>query len=396
MLFDLHLIGKHIDGGLRWYCTHSLCRSRSWAAHSTQSVRHHEETYHSENTDGSYKFCHLHYPESLDDHWPQGRKLRVSYDAMPWLNKSTGESIHPKVIKSVSSDALRQSVFGKFICNIQLCGEVYTSMLNIVVHQLTAHFDFVMACPIGCRATFASLETVRLFLLIRDSSLVDVDAIHKFLNSHTFTMSETARRVNKALSASPNTVFFIDVETTVSFMGQSAEAIEISVIDGNNNVIIDTIVDYGLTIDQMFNTYATPPNNDFRYRTLAKLLGPISGKSVSGRRPEQIIQILKAAGMNQHSFLVDWSMSSYDWHALKILIIRAGDSDTAVLPLYSNSWRLLQEWKHNMPGISCSLDKIFPLIFPNDKLVGLNHRSLPDTKMLVKLSQKFFDLTSKL
>ena len=144
------------------------------------------------------------------------------------------------------------------------------------------------------------------------------------------------------------------------------------------------------------NMYATPPNNDFRYRTLAKVLGPPSGKSVSGRRPEQIIQILKAAGMNKHSFLVDWSMSSYDWHALKRLIIRAGDSDTAFLPLYSNSWRLLQEWKHNMPGISCSLDKIFPLIFPNDKLVGLNHRSLPDTKMLVKLAQKFFDITSKL
>jgi hypothetical protein len=102
-------------------------------------------------------------------------------------------------------------------------------------------------------------------------------------------MSETARRVNDALNASPNTVFFIDVETTVSFMRQSAEAIEISVIDSNNNVIINTIVDYCLTIDQMFNMYAAPPNNDFRYRTLVKVLGPPSEKSVSGRRPEQTI-----------------------------------------------------------------------------------------------------------
>jgi hypothetical protein len=138
-----------------------------------------------------------------------------------------------------------------------------------------------------------------------------------------FTMSETARRVNDALNASPNTVFFIDVETTASFMGQSAEAIEISVIDGNNNVIINTIVDYGLTIDQMFNIYAAPPNNGFRYRTLAKVLGPPREKSISGRRPEQIIQILKAAGMNKRSFLAHWSMSSHDWHALKRLIIRA-------------------------------------------------------------------------
>jgi hypothetical protein len=136
----------------------------------------------------------------------------------------------------------------------------------------------------------------------------------------------------------------------------------------------------------MFNIYAAPPNNDFRYRTPAKVLGPPSEKRVSGRRPEQIIQILKAAGMNEHSFLVDWSMSSYDWHGLKRLINRAGNSDTAVLSLHSNSWRLLQEWKHNMPRISCSLDKIFLLIFPNSKLIGLNHRSLLDTQMLVKLA----------
>jgi hypothetical protein len=71
MLFDLHLICKHIDGGLRWYCRHPLYRSRSWAAHSTQSVRQHEETYHSENTDENHKFCLLRHPESLDEH---GRK----------------------------------------------------------------------------------------------------------------------------------------------------------------------------------------------------------------------------------------------------------------------------------------------------------------------------------
>jgi len=154
------------------------------------------------------------------------------------------------------------------------------------------------------------------------------------------------------------------VETTVSLMGQCAESMEISVIDGNNNVIIGTIVDYGLIIDQMFNLYATPHHltTTSAIELLPKCLAH-QVKNVSGRRPEQIIQILKAAGMNKHSFLVDWLMSSYDGHALKRLISRADDSDTACVPLYSNSWRLLQEWKHNMPSISCSLDKIFPLIF---------------------------------
>jgi len=44
-----------------------------------------------------------------------------------------------------------------------------------------------------------------------------------------------------------------------------------------------------------------------------------------------------------------------------------------------------------MPGISCSLEKIFPLIFPNDKLIGMNHRSLADTEMFSKTSPEFFD-----
>ncbi|KIN04473.1 hypothetical protein OIDMADRAFT_50330 [Oidiodendron maius Zn] len=206
-------------------------------------------------------------------------------------------------------------------------------------------------------------------------------------------MSETARRVKEALDTNPSTVFFIDVETTVAVKGQFADAIEISVIDGNNNVIIDTIIDYGLTIDQMFNLHATPPDNDFRYRTLAKVLGPPTDKKVTGHRPEQIVQVLKAAGMNKHSFLVEWSMSGYDWHALERLIARTGDSKMECRPLYSNSWRLLQEWKHNMPGISCALEKIFPLLFPGDKLIGMNHRSLPDTKMLVKMAHGFFNNT---
>jgi hypothetical protein len=79
------------------------------------------------------------------------------------------------------------------------------------------------------------------------------------VSSHVFKMSKPVRQVNDA-----DAVFFIHVETTVLFAGQSAEAIEISIIDGNSNVIIDTIIDYGLT-DLILNIYATLPNNDFRY-----------------------------------------------------------------------------------------------------------------------------------
>jgi hypothetical protein len=67
--------------------------------------------------------------------------------------------------------------------------------------------------------------------------------MHEFLGSHTFTLSERLGESTMRSMLAPT------LETIVPFMGQSAEAIEIIVIDGNNNVIIDTIVDYGLTID---------------------------------------------------------------------------------------------------------------------------------------------------
>lgn len=135
---------------------------------------------------------------------------------------------HPNFIKSIALDALRGGVLGQFHCTVQPCNEVYTSVRNLVIHLLTTHFHFVMARPIRCGATFITLQTVqdhfeeahtRSFPLIRDTSITDVDAMNDFLNSHTFTISETARRVHKALHTSPTTVFFIDVETTVSFMG---------------------------------------------------------------------------------------------------------------------------------------------------------------------------------
>ena len=400
--FDLHLICKHIDGGLRWYCMHPLCQGKSWAASSTKIAKQHEETYHSDDTNEGYKLCHLRHPESLDEHLPQ--RIRMSYDAMPWVEQSTGAAVHPDFIKRIALDTLRRSVLGQFYCTIQPCNDVYTSVRKLAIHLLTTHFNYAMACPIGCGVTFITLQTIydhlkevhmQSYSLLQATSIIDVNEMNEFLNSHTFIMSETARRVYEALQTNPSTVFFIDVETTVQLRGQAPEAIEISVIDGNNNIIVNTLVDYGLTIDQMFHQYSTPPDIDFRYRALAKVLGPPSENHVSGYRPEEIIEILKVAGMNKDSFLVDWSMSSFDWHALKRLIDRAGKSgsdDTTCLPLYKNSCRLLMEWKHNMPGISCSLEKLFPLVFPNDKLIGMNHRSLPDTEMLVKLARKFFDM----
>jgi len=67
----------------------------------------------------------------------------------------------------------------------------------------------------------------------------------------------------------------------------------------------------------MFHQYAYTAQYRLSLSSPCKVLGPPSEKYVSGHRPEEIIKILKEAGMNEDSFLVDWSMNSFDWHALK-------------------------------------------------------------------------------
>jgi hypothetical protein len=46
----------------------------------------------------------------------------------------------------------------------------------------------------------------------------------------------------------------------------------------------------------------------------------------------------------------------------------------------------------NMPGLCCRLENLFPLVFPDDLLIGKIHRSLPDTHMLRKMAFRFFQL----
>lgn len=49
----------------------------------------------------------------------------------------------------------------------------------------------------------------------------------------------------------------------------------------------------------------------------------------------------------------------------------------------------------NMPGMCCRMEYLFPLVFPEDSLIGKNHRSLLDTHMLQKMTFRFFQLVPR-
>jgi len=57
-----------------------------------------------------------------------------------------------------------------------------------------------------------------------------------------------------------------------------------------------------------------------------------------------------------------------------------------LLPPLSNCIQTIPELRKNIPvGVSAALDTIFPLLFPNDPLVGQNHRARPDALMCRKI-----------
>jgi hypothetical protein len=57
-----------------------------------------------------------------------------------------------------------------------------------------------------------------------------------------------------------------------------------------------------------------------------------------------------------------------------------------LLPLLSNCIQTIPELRKLLPaGVNAALDIIFPLLFPNDPLVGQNHRARPDTLVCRKI-----------
>jgi hypothetical protein len=76
-------------------------------------------------------------------------------------------------------------------------------------------------------------------------------------------------------------------------------------VDGNGTVIVGTIIDYGLTVAEMFEQYSTPKIFDRRSYTLVKVLDHPSNNRITGLKPTEIVQALQKADTNESSILID-------------------------------------------------------------------------------------------
>jgi hypothetical protein len=94
---------------------------------------------------------------------------------------------------------------------------------------------------------------------------------------------------------------------------------------------------------------------------------------------------MQELGINLETRVIEWSLNGIDTRILRKYFRLFGLDDVlelerTVLPYHA--------WRKLLPGVPLALELFFPIMFPDDVLVGRNHHSCPDTQMLYKLTQQ--------
>jgi hypothetical protein len=102
---------------------------------------------------------------------------------------------------------------------------------------------------------------------------------------------------------------------------------------------------------------------------------------------KEIAEIIITAGVTPKSIILVWHKSTMDLDLLRELLESVGYFD--ILPPKENCIPMIQHFRAGLPrspktakNFTAKLDVLFPILFAGHKLVGKNHRALPDIQML--------------
>jgi hypothetical protein len=363
----------------------------------------HLKREHSNTLASSWYSIRLEHLQRMKDHYRLGIEFQADPCNLKWVDRDSGDPLSADYIIDVVNSVVSSSKQGRFVCNSKYCNAAIFDWAGyLAIHMLITHHNAMIQCIMECGETFTDMNKFRCHcskehphLKVQSKRGMEIkcsNTMASFLQTHNIKLSDQAMAVKATLAKSPKKVFFIDVETT--WRGQGAEllVLEASVINGTGRVVLNTLIDYGYTVTDFLEKYAPDPTNHPCSLVIIKVYGPERNEKINGLTPAQVVERLKTSGMGPESILVEWSSGCFDWNAIRRLMERTGD--TTCLPLKRNNWMALQDWKRNMPGQVCKLESIFPLLFPGDVLLGQNHRSLPDTQMLVNMVLKLFEVAS--
>ncbi|MCJ1474442.1 hypothetical protein MMC13_003100 [Lambiella insularis] len=163
----------------------------------------------------------------------------------------------------------------------------------------------------------------------------------------------------------------------------------------NGEAIVDTLVNYQTQIQTVYDR----SENDIQRHAVDKIYGNERDRHTSGMTMKQIAETLINKGFGPESILVEWSFSRCDYWMLFRLFEQIGLEH--VMPPKFNSWLLLFDWKDvvqkSKAALDCRLSVLFLVLQPADVwVVRQAHRAGPDTLMLLKMTQLYFDYATKL
>lgn len=222
-----------------------------------------------------------------------------------------------------------------------------------------------------------------------DDFQIAANTLQEFLETNKIEVSSRANTFRPLWeSRSPN-LFFIDTE----FAGDVL--LEVCVMTTNGEAIVDTLVNHQTQIQTVYDR----SENDIQRHAVDKIYGNERDRHTSGMTMKQIAETLINKGFGPESILVEWSFSRCDYWMLFRLFEQIGLEH--VMPPKFNSWLLLFDWKDvvqkSKAALDCRLSVLFLVLQPADVwVVRQAHRAGPDTLMLLKMTQLYFDYATKL
>lgn len=171
-------------------------------------------------------------------------------------------------------------------------------------------------------------------------------------------------------------IYLIDTE----FYMRTGEVFQASILDFvENEMLVDACL-----INQKSDVkdiQLEPSEEAFRNNILLKQIAGQSGRKSCTR--QELAEMVNSSGITKRDFFLEWSNrrhNSLDLSFVREIMNDAGYED--ILPLESHSVSLIREFRLNLPSsLSLRLDCIFPAIFSQYRLVGLNHTSDNDVRI---------------
>ncbi|KAI1611302.1 hypothetical protein EDD36DRAFT_441121 [Exophiala viscosa] len=185
------------------------------------------------------------------------------------------------------------------------------------------------------------------------SLIDDPTSLKRVLEDIALELSPKAQKYAKRKELNPEDIFFIDFETVRrSARGLPLCPIEITVRDGNGNVIVDCLINEEGVTNAEYEAYLKRSGfTDADIRGARRIRGlPHDKPPRKAMTSKQIVQILINKGLNPESLWIEYSISGFDWRCMEVLIKNAGMPVESILPTSENTWTVAKDFACALPG----------------------------------------------